>query len=87
MYRLAILIVSILGFINGLINAEMNALDTSLNICDLFTLFCYISGATVYLEFIELNFCNLYFYTKRNIQGRSNIDSMISLDDLSSKDE
>ena len=87
MYRLAILIVSILGFINGLINAEMNALDTSLNICDLFTLFCYISGATVYLEFIELNFCNLNFYTKKNIKKRSNTDILISLDSISESSE
>ena len=38
-----------------------------------------IIGSIVYLEFIELNFCNLNFYTKRNIKERSVSDSEIYL--------
>ena len=83
MYRIAILIVSILGFINGLINDKMDSVNTSLKISELLSLICYTLGAMVYLEFIELNFCNLNFYTKRNIKIRSNTEIIFSLDDIS----
>ena len=41
----------------------------------------------VYLEFIELNFCNLNFYTKRNIKERSTTETRISLGNTSANSE
>ena len=87
MHRLDALIVTVLAFINQLINNKIEGINITIKIVDILISFFYILGSIVYLEFIELNFCKLYFYTKRSIQERSRIDSMISLDDLSSKDE
>ena len=36
----------------------------------------------VYLEFIELNFCDLNFYTKRNIKESSKSEIRISLGNM-----
>ena len=41
----------------------------------------------VYLEFIELNFCDLNKYTRRSIKARSNDDIKILLSDLRTESE
>ena len=69
MYHLNSLIFTIFEFINELANNDNIAgLDKILNILDFLILFFYLIGSIVYLEFIELNFCGLNFYTKRKIQ-------------------
>jgi len=49
----------------------------SINILTILILVFYLFGSIVYLEFIELNFCGLNFYTKRNIKERSDSESDI----------
>ena len=76
MYRFNELIVFIGKFVIELIiDKEIQSLDISLSVLNILTLFFYIIGSLVYLEFIELNFCNLNFYTKRNIKERSAKDN------------
>ena len=41
----------------------------------------------VYLEFIELNFCGLNVYTRRNIKVRSDTEIIVSLDDITENSE
>ena len=47
----------------------------------------YALGSIIYLEFIELNFCNLNFYTKRQIKKRSTKEDCLSLEDITEYDE
>ena len=68
MYRFNYLILDILGFINEMINDDnIKNIGITISILNILILFFYMFGSIVYLEFIELNFCNLNFYTKRNI--------------------
>ena len=87
MKKLNSLIIDILLLINNLINKKIDVIDITKSILDILILIFYISGSIVYLEFIELNFCNLNFYTKRNIKERSKNDTLISLDDISINSE
>ena len=80
--RLNVLILTILIFFNKLINEDINSVLISTNICDILILIFYILGSIIYLEFIELNFCNLNYYTKRNIKKRANREVKSSLDNI-----
>ena len=83
MHRFDTLLVTILTIINKLVNDEIEGINITLQFFDIIILIFYILGSIVYLEFIELNYCNLQFYTKRNIKKRSNTEVMISLDEIS----
>jgi len=84
MYRFNYLILDILGFINEMINDDnIKNIGITISILNILILFFYMFGSIVYLEFIELNFCNLNFYTKRNIKERSKRDIRISLGNMS----
>ena len=87
MKKLNYLIIYIFLLINNLINKKIDGIDITKSILDILILVFYIFGSIVYLEFIELNFCNLNFYTKRNIKERSKNDTLISLDDISINSE
>ena len=87
-FRLNELIFTFLSLINYLINKEgLTGLDFALIIFDIFLLVFYLLGSMVYLEFIELNFCDLNTYTRRSIKGRSNDDIKILLSDLRTESE
>ena len=87
-YRLNELIFTFLSLINFLINKEgLTGLDFALIIFDIFLLVFYLFGSMVYLEFIELNFCDLNKYTRRSIKARSNDDIKILLSDLRTESE
>ena len=79
MYRLNFLVLDILVFINDLVNDKIQAKNITINIINILILIFYLLGSIVYLEFIELNFCGLNYYTKRNIEKRANSDIIISL--------
>ena len=87
MYRFVDLIINILKFINDLINNKINDTEKTINLFGIVILVFYILGSIVYLELVELNFCNLNYYTKRKIKERANIDINISLEDISSNYE
>ena len=88
MHRLCNLIITLLTFINDLINDDnYSSIDITLEIFYILLLLFYIFGSIVYLEFIELNFCNLNFYTRRKIRTRAKIDINIMLDDISANSE
>ena len=82
LHRLNVLILNILHFINNLIYNDIKGINLTLSILDFLILFFYILGSIIYLEFIELKFCNFNFYTRRNIKERSNIDRNLSLGDI-----
>ena len=77
-----VLILTILIFFNKLINEDITSVLISTNICDILILIFYILGSIIYLEFIELNFCNLNYYIKRNIKKRANREVKSSLDNI-----
>ena len=83
MKRLDFVVLDILLFINDLINSNIQDIDITINIFDILILLFYVFGSAAYLEFIELNFCDLNFYTRRNIKERSNTETRISLGDIS----
>ena len=87
MHRFDVLIINILAFLNNLINKHIEGIDITIKIFDILTLIFYILGSIVYLEFIELNFCDLNFYTKRNIKERAHTDTRISLGEISINSE
>ena len=87
MHRFDFLIITILAFLNNLINKHIEGVNITIKAFDILTLIFYILGSLVYLEFIELNFCNLNFYTKRNIKERSKKDTRISLGEVSINSE
>ena len=76
------LIIDTLVFINNLINKKLHGIDIIINIFNIWILIFYIVGAVVYLEFIELNCCDLNFYTRRKIKERADTEILISLDDF-----
>ena len=61
---------------------DIKGINLTLSILDFLISLFYILGSIIYLEFIELKFCNLNFYTRRNIKERSNIDRNLSLGDI-----
>ena len=79
MYRLTFLILFILAFINALANDKIQDINIVIEVLNILIIFFYLLGSIVYLEFIELNFCDLNLHTKRNIKERSNADIIISL--------
>ena len=83
MQRFDYLVIIVLYFINQLVNDKIEGINITLNIINIFISIFYIFGSIVYLEFIELNFCNLNFYIRRNIQDRSDKEFIIALDDIS----
>ena len=88
MKRLGFLILDILVFINDIKNKdEYEHIDLILSILNIILLFFYLFGSSVYLEFIELNFCNLNFNTRRKIRERAYGDLGISLGDTSVNSE
>ena len=87
MKKLNSLIINILFFMNNLINDKIGRIDITKSILDILILIFYILGSIVYLEFIELNFWNLNFYTKRKIKERSNTETSICLDEISENSE
>ena len=82
LFRLNNLVLGILLFINDLMNQNIKDKDLSIRSLEILIVIFYIFGSLVYLEFIELNFCNLNFYTRRNIKGRSDKEFKISIDDI-----
>ena len=88
MKRLGFLILDILVFINDIKNKdEYEHIDLILSILNIILLFFYLFGSSVYLEFIELNFCNLNFNTRRKIRERAYGELGISLGDTSVNSE
>ena len=79
MYQLVNLVINILAFINDLVNEKMQGVELTLTVLYILILIFYFLGGLVYLEFIELNFCNLNYHLKRNIKERAKTDIMISL--------
>ena len=82
MNRLNVLILNILWFINSLINNDNSDTYKTTNIIDIVLLVFYLLGSIIYLEFIELNFCGLNFYTKRNIKRRANTEFYYSIENI-----
>ena len=82
MNRLNVLILNILLFINSLINKDNSDTYKTTNIIDIVLLVFYLLGSIIYLEFIELNFCGLNFYTKRNIKRRANTEFYYSIENI-----
>ena len=80
--RIYNLILVILRLINDLINHKEK--DISLNILEFLMVLFFLLGSIIYLEFVELKFCNLDFYTKRGIKERSIDDKKFSLEDINS---
>ena len=88
MKRLGFLILDILVFINDIKNKdEYEHIDLILSVLNIILLFFYLFGSSVYLEFIELNFCNLNFNTRRKIRERAYGELGISLGDTSVNSE
>ena len=87
MKKLNSIIIDILFLMNNLINNKIGSLDIIKSILDILILIFFISGSIVYLEFIELNFCELNLYIKRKIRERSNSDIIISLDSITTNTE
>ena len=83
MHRFDALLVTVLAFINKLANNDIEGINITIKIFDILISIFYVVGSIVYLEFIELNFCNLNFYIRRNIQDRSDKEFIIALDDIS----
>jgi len=80
--RFLIPIVSIYEFIyNYIKNDNIQTIDIIISVYFLILIF-YILGSIVYLEFIELNFCNLNFYTRRNIKNRAKEDIGVPLNEF-----
>ena len=82
MNRLNVLILNILWFINSLINNDNSDTYKTTNIIDIVLSVFYLLGSIIYLEFIELNFCGLNFYTRRNIKKTANNEINYSLEDI-----
>ena len=83
MHRLNVLILNILWFINSLINIDNNdKIYVTTNIIDITLSVFYLLGSIIYLEFIELNFCGLNFYTRKNIKRRANTENYYSIENL-----
>ena len=82
MHRLNVLILNILLFINSLINSDNSRIYIITNIIDILLLVFYLLGSIIYLEFIELNFCGLNFYTRKNIKRRANRECYYSIENL-----
>ena len=88
-------ILSIYYFINDYIkNDNIEDIDIIINIFNFLIFIFYILGSIVYLEFIELNFCNFNFYTRRNIRERAIEDVLLpsreftlSFDDITNENE
>ena len=88
MKRLGFLILDILDFINDIKNKdEYEHIDLILSVLNIILLFFYLFGSSVYLEFIELNFCDLSFNTRRKIRERAYGELGISLGDTSVNSE
>ena len=86
--RLNDLIISVLLLLNYIINNEgITSLDLAIMIFEIFIFLFYIIGSMVYLEFIELNFCDLNKYTKRNIKIRADTEIQTILEDIGSDDD
>ena len=86
MYRFHSLIINILFIINDLINKDnITNFDIISNVLNFTILLFFLIGTIVYLEFIELNFCELNFYVKRNIQERADSDHLFNLYDINSE--
>ena len=79
MWQLIFLVLEILGFINDLANNKIQGIYITKNILEIIVLIFYLFGSIVYLEFIELNCCNLNYYLKRKIKERAKTDTLISL--------
>ena len=84
-FRLNNLIFSLLSLLNLIINLEgIEGLYLAIIGIDIVVLIFYVLGSMVYLEFIELNFCDLNKYTKRSIKKRADDDIEILLTDIRS---
>ena len=83
-YRINFLITAILGFVNGLVKDEKEGVGVTLSVFDILIMIFYLIGSMVYLEFIELKFCKLDFYIKKNIKQRALSDTRISLGSVNS---
>jgi hypothetical protein len=88
LHRLNVLILNILGFIKYVTNGEdIDKIYIYHYILDTLSLVFYLIGSIIYLEFIELNFCKLNFYTKIRIEERSSNEIKYSLEDISINSE
>ena len=87
MRKLNSLIIGILRLLNDLINKKIKGIQLIKSIMDILLLIFFIFGSMIYLEFIELNFCDLNYYTKRKIRERSKGETVILLDDISLNSE
>ena len=85
MKRFNYLIIGIINLIFDLINNNIENIGISISILDIIILFFYILGSLVYLEFIELNFCGLNVYTRRNIKIRSESETIFPLEDYNTE--
>ena len=86
MYRFHSLIINILFIINDLINNDnITNFDIISNVLSFTILLFFLAGTIVYLEFIELNFCELNYYVKRNIQERADNDNLLNICDINTE--
>ena len=81
-YSIIAFIVHIIYSIHVMVTNE-NKIEIS-SIFDIFESFFTILGSIIYLELIELNFCGLNYYLKKNIELRAKIEN---LDSPINKDE
>ena len=80
------MILTVLSLINDYINKHHDNANIPLSICNILLLLFYLIGSIVYLEFIELNFCKLNFYLRRNIKDRADSDFKLSFLELEHQD-
>ena len=81
MKRLDYLFLNILAFIEDLISKKNDGINIYISILDILILIFYILGSLVYLEFVELNFCDLNYSLRRKITERSINDIKLSFQD------
>ena len=87
MKRFNYLILDSLVFINDLVNQNIQGFSLVLSIFDILLLIFFVLGSVIYLEFFELNFCELNFYMRKRIKERSKKEISFSLDNISSESE
>ena len=87
MKRLNFVVLNLLSLFNDLFNNNYQSLSLTLSILDISLTIFYLFGSFVYLEFIELHFCNLDFYIRRKINERATSEDIRALDNISTSSE
>ena len=80
------LIISILKLVNALTNEKDDDIILLNSILNISSIFFYIIGAILYLEFIELRFCGLNRNTRKHIISRAKVEGKMKIYDDSDND-